>query len=273
MRNTLLVAGAIVLALSLPGGVVAYWSGPFLAPPPIPRPPGQFTMMPGAGWDRGHRTHPSANPWRARVAGAQPAAGVPWRGARTPPKVRERQAASAAAPPVPMTPPVECESHEPAEGVAAVAPAVPDARTDADAVSRLSAELAQVRAELMASTRRVHKLLSEREELKMQFGSSMGDVASVRNAFEQVRKRAVEVGTSLADSQVTDVGGGFEREFLKADLDRLIAALALADAVLSDAGSARGNTQGPGGEFRGDDWRRPAGEADMVEAASFESDR
>ncbi len=125
----------------------------------------------------------------------------------------------------------------------------------------------------MASTRRVHDLIAERDELKLQFGSNMGDVASVRNTFRQVRKRAVEVGTALSDTQGTDVGGGLEREFLKADLDRLIAALALADAVLSDAASVSQGSQGGGGAGRSRDWSGGASEADMVEAASFEKGR
>ncbi len=280
MTKTLLVAAAVATVLCLGDSAIAYWNGPAMAPPPIPQPPGGIPGRPGAGWGMGYGAYPAA---RGRYAAAlesrttyQTAQGT--QGGPTavrepePQRVAQEQALQALrAERVRLL--AKCAQAEPATGPAEAADGGSSAEREAEEVKRLSAELAQVRAELVASTRRVHDLIAERDELKLQFGSNMGDVASVRNTFRQVRKRAVEVGTALSDTQGTDVGGGLEREFLKADLDRLIAALALADAVLSDAASVSQGSQGGAGAGRSRDWSGGASEADMVEAASFEKGR
>ncbi len=272
MRKVLLVAAAVAPTLFMGDAAIAYWNGHFMAPPPVPQPPGGFGMSPTPGWDLRQRTSPVT---ADRGAGAYGRAAP----AQSPPAAKAVTSAAEAQDSVPVarmqalqTLQAEYERLRAECAAEKLRAAAASAPPEAGAVERLSAELAQVRSELMASTRRIHDLMAERDELRAQFGSNMGDVASVRNAFEQVRKRAVEVGNALSESQGTDVGGGLEQEFLRADLDRLIAALALADAVLSDADPRTRAGSGPGSTLRAGDWQRGARDADLIEAASFESD-
>lgn len=271
MRKILLTAAAGATILFLGNSAIAYWNGPLMGPPPIPPLPSGFTMIPRPAWGMGDRTYsgtsgqrPVASARQAPIATAQGTDGAA-------PVAKARESRVVAAQQALRTLQAEhdrlrarCATRD--SGAEPASAAVPVDSARAEAVERLSAELSQVRAELVVGSRRIHELIAQRDELKARFGSNMGDVASVRNAFEQVRKRAVEVGTALSDTQGTNVGGGFEREFLKADLDRLIAALALADAVLSDAG--------PGAAaVRTGELQNRTMEADLVEAASFEADR
>ncbi len=281
MRKSLYTAVAVATILFLGESAVAYWNGPFMAPPPIPRPPSGFTMYPRPAWGVARRTYPATGGQRFAAVGRQapPAAVQPSRGAAQVAKVVESELSTARRALQTLRAERDrlqdqCAARDSGAGQASAAAPAQGPRPETEKIERLSAELAQVRAELVVSSERIHALMAERDELKAQFGSNMGDVASVRNALEQVRKRAVEVGIALSDSQGTNVGGGLEREFLKADLDRLIAALALADAVLSNAGpGSRASRDSGAAALRTGELQSPTLDAGLIEAASFETDR
>ena len=281
MRNSLYTAVAVATILFLGDSALAYWNGPFMGPPPIPRPPGGFSTYSRPAWGMAHRAYPAGGGQRPAAAGRQvaPAAAHPSRGAVRVAAAREPESSTAQRALQELRAErdrlrdrcaARASSGEQASATALVKGPCPEMQK----VARLSAELAQVRAELVASSQRIHALMAERDELKAQFGSNMGDVASVRNALQQVRKRAVEVGIALSDGQATNVGGGLEREFLKADLDRLIAALALADAVLSDVDpESRTSRSSDASALRTGELQGRTVDADFIEAASFEADR
>ena len=280
MRKSLYTV-AVATILFLGDSAVAYWNGSFMAPPPIPHPPNGLAMYSRPAWGMARRTYPPNGGQQSAASGRQappaavqasPGAGQVTTAAKSRLSTAERAL---------QTLRVEHDqlrdrcankctgSDQAREAVSAHSP-----RRESEKIERLSAELAQVRAELVASSERIHTLIAERDELKAQFGSNMGDVTSVRNALEQVRKRAVEVGIALSDSQGTNVGGGLEREFLKADLDRLIAALALADAVLSDADpDNRARRDSGTAALRAGELQRSTLNPELIEAASFEADR
>ncbi len=281
MKNSLYTAVALATILFLDESAYAYWNGPLVGPPPIPRPPSVFSMYSRPAWGVAHRTYPASAGRRSADGGEQdaPAAAQPGRGAVRAAEARDSELSTAQRALQELRAEHDrlrdrCAARgSGAEKASAAAPAQGPA-PERQKIERLSAELAQVRAELVASSERIHALMAERDELKAQFGSNMGDVASVRNALEQVRKRAVEVGIALSDAQATDVGGGLEREFLKADLDRLIAALALADAVLSDVDPGTRASRGSDAPaLRTGELQGRTMDADFIEAASFEADR
>jgi len=281
MRKSLYTAVAVATILFLGDSAVAYWNGPFMAPPPIPRPPNGFTMYPRPAWGVARRTYPATGDQRSVASGRQASPAAAQASRRAVQAGKERQSELSTAQRALQALRSEhdrlrdrCATRDSGAEQAGTALPARSTGSETEKCERLSAELAQVRAELVASSERIHALMAERDELKAQFGSSMGDVASVRNALEQVRKRAVEVGIALNDTQGTNVGGGLEREFLKADLDRLIAALALADAVLSDVGPGSGARRDAGAAaLRTGELRSPTLDAELIEAASFEADR
>ncbi len=266
MKTFVLASAAAATLVFASDPAMAYWGGQMMGPPPVPAPPSGF---PG----------PMAPPWLATDSRAQEQSQTADREKAGP----ERNAVQAMKAELKATRKAlknirksreqlvaRCQARRVTHKAPRPVVAGSGGHKAPREAQRLSNELAAARVELVEASQRIDSLVQERDRLRAELKNGMGDRTSVRNAFEQVRKRAVELETALRESRGF-VGAEIERSLLKTELDRLIAALALADAVLADPGDGSPGRQITGGaslEVGGLPVQavKPA----LTEAASFE---